>query len=281
VTVENIIQKIGYSTKSPNDESPIDLESFYSLFKVGNTFWDNSIEGFKYAANKTWYDLLAPTDRNKWEMSPPTVNAYYNPSMNEIVFPAGIMQPPYFSGELPEYVSYGSFGAIAGHELTHGFDDNGAKYDETGKLRDWWDNTTTANFDKKTQCFGDQYSKYTITGLEGEKININGKLTMGENIADAGGLNAAFRAWKAREAATGKQSPSIPGLEEFTNEQLFFISYSNSWCGRTRAGAQMSQVFSDPHSPAEFRILGTTANSDDFRKAFNCPVKKATCDLWF
>jgi endothelin-converting enzyme len=214
-------------------------------------------------------------------MSASTVNAYYSPNLNEIVFPAGIMQPPMFSGDLPDYISYGSFGAIAGHELTHGFDDHGAKYDANGKLRDWWDTFTTSNFDKKTQCFDKQYSKYFVIGPDGDKIYVNGKLTLGENIADAGGLNAAFRAWKAREAAAGKPDPKIKGLEEFTSEQLFFISYGNAWCDKTRAAALQQQVFTDAHSPAEFRVLGTTANAVDFRKAFNCPVKKATCDLWF
>jgi endothelin-converting enzyme len=214
-------------------------------------------------------------------MTAPTVNAYYSPQLNEIVFPAGIMQPPMFGGDLPDYVSYGSFGAIAGHELTHGFDDNGAKYDANGRLRDWWDSSTTTNFDKKTQCFNKQYSEYFIIGPDGEKVHLNGKLTLGENIADAGGLNAAFKAWKAREAASGQLNQRIPGLEEFSNEQLFFISYGNSWCEKSRPGQLMTQVYSDAHSPAKDRIIGTTSNSVDFKKAFNCPAKKATCDLWF
>jgi endothelin-converting enzyme len=279
--VANIVQKIGYSTKSPNDADPKSLSEYYDKLHISDNYWDNGVAGMKFTLDKSWNELLLPTDRNKWELSPPTVNAYYSPNLNEIVFPAGIMQPPIFSGDLPDYVSYGAFGAIAGHEITHGFDDHGAKYDANGRLRDWWDNSTLSNFEKKTQCFEKQYEKYSIIGPDGDKIFVNGKLTLGENIADAGGINAAFRAWKAREAAAGKPDAKIKGLEEFTNDQMFFVSYGNAWCEKTRPAALQAQVFSDPHSPADLRVVGTTANSADFKKAFNCPVKKATCDLWF
>jgi len=213
-------------------------------------------------------------------MTAPTVNAYYNPPLNEIVFPAGILQMPFFSGELPEYVSYGAFGATAGHELTHGFDDNGAKYDDEGRYRDWWDNSTTIRFQNKTQCFVKQYEQYWVEGLDGEKVPLNGKLTLGENIADSGGLNAAYRAWKKRESSPTAVNSQLPGLEKFTNDQLFFISYGNSWCEKARKEALLQQVYSDPHAPADKRVIGPVDNSEEFKKAFNCPVKKATCDLW-
>ena len=156
------------------------------------------------------------------------------------------MQTPTFSGDLPEYVSYGAFGATAGHELTHGFDDNGAKYDASGRYREWWDDATTARFDNKTQCFIKQYSQFSIEGLEGERVPINGKLTLGENIADSGGLNAAYRAWKNRQAAASTPNPGLPGLEQFTNDQMFFVSYANSWCEKVRKEALVQQVYGDP-----------------------------------
>jgi endothelin-converting enzyme len=275
------MQKIGYSTKSPNDASPKDLADFYQNLTVTKSYWDNGISVLQFATDRSWRELLKPTDRFKWEMTATTVNAYYNPSFNEIVFPAGIMQPPIFSGELPEYTAYGGFGAIAGHELTHGFDDTGAKYDTEGRLKDWWDNSTVSNFESKTQCFAKQYGAYSIQGPDGDKIPLNGKLTLGENIADAGGLNAAFRAWKGRESVTGRPDAGLPGLEEFSNEQLFFLAYANTWCDKTRPAALMGLVLQDPHSPSPWRIVGTTANSPDFKKAFSCPAKKANCDLWF
>lgn len=211
-------------------------------------------------------------------MSAPTVNAYYSPSGNEIVFPAGIMQLPVFSDVLPEYVSYGAFGAVAGHELTHGFDNNGAHYDENGRYSDWWDNTTVANFDKKTKCFVEQYGKYSIPGLDGKPLNVNGKLTQGENIADAGGLSAAYSAWERRDKV--KPNQLLQGLEEFSKEQMFFVSYANWWCGKTREAALVNQVLTDPHSPSDKRILGTLANSRPFKEAFKCKVKEPTCELW-
>jgi endothelin-converting enzyme len=212
-------------------------------------------------------------------MSAPTVNAYFSPSGNEIVFPAGIMQLPVFSSKLPEYISYGSFGAVAGHELTHGFDNHGSQYDENGVLNSWWDNKTTTQFDKKTQCFVDQYSKFSVPGLDaGEVVHVNGKLTLGENIADAGGLTAAYTAWKKRDTANPGQK--LPGLEMFSNDQMFFISYSNWWCGKVRKEQALSYVYSDPHSPADKRITGTTNNSAAFKKAFNCPVKTPQCEVW-
>jgi endothelin-converting enzyme len=254
------------------------LDAYYSKLSTSDNYFDNGFAIFQFEQNRTLYNLLKPTDRDRWDMTAPTVNAYYNPPGNEIVFPAGIMQIPNFSGELPEYVSYGGFGATAGHELTHGFDDNGAKYDEIGRYRDWWDNSTTVLFEGKTTCFIKQYSEYYVEGLEGEKVPVNGKLTLGENIADAGGLNAAFRAWKKREKSSF--NPALPGLEKFTNDQLFFISYANSWCEKKRKEALLKQVYSDPHSPADKRTLGPANNSPEFRQAFNCPSKKATCELW-
>ena len=273
-----MIQKVGFQTKNPSEESPKDLDEYYAQLRVTNNFFDNGLAYADFNQNKSWYDLLKPTDRDQWGMTAPTVNAYFNPPLNEIVFPAGIMQMPVFSGDLPEYVSYGGFGATAGHELTHGFDDNGSQYDDTGHYRNWWDNSTTARFENKTQCFVRQYSRYTVEGFDGEKVPVNGRLTLGENIADAGGLNAAYRAWKDREAKAF--NPSLPGLEEFTNDQLFFVSYANSWCEKIRKEALLKQVYSDPHSPADKRVVGPLDNSPDFREAFNCAVKKATCDLW-
>jgi len=232
----------------------------------------------KWAYDKSWNDLLKPVDRARWDMSAATVNAYYNPSGNEIVFPAGIMQLPVFGDALPEYVSYGAFGSVAGHELTHGFDNNGAHYDENGKYADWWDNATLANFDKKTQCFVDQFNKFTITGNDGKPLHVNGKLTLGENIADAGGLSASYAAWQRRNAA--KPDTHIAGLEQFTKEQMFFVSYSNWWCGKVRTGQAVQYIYSDPHSPADKRIVGTLANSQGFREAFKCKSKEPTCALW-
>jgi endothelin-converting enzyme len=277
--VANIIQKVGYSTVSPNVMDPNSLRDWYASMKISDNYFQNGIEYNKFNYNKAWNDLLKPVDKTRWSMTMPEVNAYYNPSFNEIVFPAGIMQLPAFGLGLPEYVSYGAFGAAAGHELSHGFDNSGSLYDQTGRLTPWWDNKTLANFGTRTQCFIDQFNKFTVPGLEpNETLHVNGKLTQGENIADTGGLTTAYRAWRMRDKANS--NPGLPGLEEYTNDQLFFISYANSWCGKMRNAQQVKIVLTNEHSPYQFRINGALANSGAFREAFNCPVKQPTCELW-
>ncbi|QDS78081.1 hypothetical protein FKW77_003728 [Venturia effusa] len=276
--VKNMVQKIGYPTASPNIMDPEDLQKHYDGLRISDDYFANSLNLNTRSHNKTWENLLKPVDRVKWEIYTPVVNAYYNPSGNEIVFPAGIMRKPYFGVELPEYVSYGSFGSIAGHETTHGFDNNGANYDEKGQLAVWWDDATIAEFDKKKQCFVDQYSKYTVVVGGNKTLHVNGELTLPENIADSGGANAAFRAWQKRNAE--KPNPLLPGLEKFTREQMFFISFATSWCGHARPETRELLLNADVHSPDKYRILGTMNNTVAFREAFQCKDKKPTCQLW-
>jgi endothelin-converting enzyme len=278
--VVNIIQKIGYQTASPDTANPKEVYEWYSNLPISrNTNWfENGRSTFAWGNQKGWEEILKPVDKNRWGMTAPTVNAYYSPSGNEIVFPAGIMQFPVFSSALPDYVNYGSFGAVAGHELTHGFDDHGSEYDENGVLRNWWDDSTRKNFEVKTSCFIKQYSNFTVEGLDGKPLPVNGKLTLGENIADAGGLTAAYSSWSKRNAA--RQNAGLPGLEEFSNDQMFFLSYATWWCGKVRKEQAANYIFTDPHSPNDKRIIGTTANSAAFRQAFNCKVKQPTCELW-
>ncbi|GAP91007.1 putative endothelin-converting enzyme [Rosellinia necatrix] len=276
--VHNIDQKIGYPTESPNIMDPDALRNYYKGLKITDSFFGNSLSSNKFSANQTWSALGKPVDRGEWGMQADIVNAYYNPAGNEIVFPAGIMQFPVFSVDLPGYVSYGAFASVAGHELSHAFDNSGRHYDENGNFTDWWTNRTVEEFDKRADCFVDQYNNFTIDGNDGKLLHVNGKLTLGENIADAGGVAAAFAAWKKRDAANPDQS--LPGLDHFTHDQLFFVFYANWWCGKVRREQAINYIFTDPHSPAFARILGTTANSRAFRESFDCPVKEPTCELW-
>ena len=187
-------------------------------------------------------------------MTADTVNAYYNPPGNEIVFPAGIMQKPvFYDPSVPQYLSYGAFGAISGHELSHAFDSTGRHYDERGNYTDWWNNATVDAFIQKAQCFVEQYEEFTVPNPHGEDLHVNGRLTLGENIADAGGLNAAFKAWKAKEKK--QRGQLLPGLQEFSKEQLFFVNYANWWCGKARPERAVELVFRDAHAPAWARIL--------------------------
>ncbi|KAI1657459.1 endothelin-converting enzyme 1 [Daldinia decipiens] len=276
--VNNIDQKIGFPTTSPNITNPEALQAYYSGLKISDSFFNNTLSSNAQETNRTWSALGKPVDHGEWGMQADIVNAYYNPVGNEIVFPAGIMQFPVFQLELPSYVSYGAFASVAGHELSHAFDNSGRHYDEHGNFTDWWTNNTVQEFDKRANCFVEQYSNFTVQGNNGESLHVNGRLTLGENIADAGGVSAAFAAWKSRTEASPDQN--LPGLDFFTQDQLFFVFYANWWCGKNRNEEAIRRIYTDPHSPAFARVLGTTANSKAFRESFKCPVKEPTCELW-
>jgi len=208
----------------------------------------------------------------------PAFRPDYNPPGNEIVFPAGILQPPLFDTSVPLYLTYGAFGSIAGHELSHAFDSSGRHFDANGNYTDWWTADTVAAFESRARCFVEQYSHFSIAAPDGTRVPVNGRLTLGENIADAGGAAAAYAAWvRSRSAADF----DLPGLEKrFAHEQLFFVGYSTFWCGKISPQVALNRVLSDPHAPDFARALGTMANSKAFLGAFKCPVKEPTCELW-
>ncbi|KAI1805706.1 endothelin-converting enzyme 1 [Daldinia bambusicola] len=276
--VNNIDQKIGFPTTSPNITNPEALQAYYNGLKISKSFFNNTLSSNAWETNRTWSALGKPVDHGEWGMQADIVNAYYNPVGNEIVFPAGIMQFPVFQLELPSYVSYGAFASVAGHELSHAFDNSGRHYDEHGNFTDWWTNRTVQEFEKRADCFVEQYGNFTVEGSGGEPLHVNGRLTLGENIADAGGVAAAFAAWRSR--VESKPDQDLPGLDFFTQDQLFFVFYANWWCGKNRREEAVRRIYTDPHSPAFARVLGTTANSKAFRESFNCPVKEPTCELW-
>ncbi len=201
-----------------------------------------------------------PVDRTEWGMTPQTINAYYNGSMNEIVFPAAILQPPFFDAAADDAVNYGAIGAVIGHEISHGFDDKGSQLDGDGRLRNWWTDDDRKAFDAITNRLVAQYSAYEP--LPGQ--HLNGKLTEGENIADLSGLQIAYKAWKL--SLDGKPSPTIDG---FTGEQRFIIGFAQVWRGKVRDERELELIATDPHSPAQFRADGTTINADAYHDAFH------------
>jgi predicted metalloendopeptidase len=203
-----------------------------------------------------------PVDRGDWEMTPPTVNAYYNPPMNEIVFPAGILQPPFFDAKADDAVNYGGIGAVIGHEMTHGFDDQGRQYDAKGNLADWWTPESDKRFKERAAGIVKQFSGYTAI----DDLKVNGALTQGENIADLGGLKIAYAAFQ--KAMAGKPREKIDG---FTPDQRFFLSWATVWRTSQREAAMRLQVNTDPHSPANFRVNGPLSNLDEFYEAFGIP----------
>jgi endothelin-converting enzyme len=277
--VHNIVQKIGYPTKSPDITDPKALKDYYKSVKISSaTYFDNALSIDRAEVVREWSAVGKPVDREEWGMTVPTVNAYYNPPGNEIVFPAGIMQFPVFDVNAPAYLSYGAFGSVAGHELSHAFDSTGRHYDQNGNYTDWWTNSTVAAFQERADCFVNQYANYTVPGPDNKPLHVNGRLTLGENIADAGGLSASFQAWKIR--ADENPNQNLPGLEFFTQEQMFFVSYSNWWCGKSRKETAINRIYTDPHAPKWARILGTMANSREFRESFECKAKEPVCELW-
>ena len=202
-----------------------------------------------------------PVDRSVWGMTPPTVNAYYNPSLNEIVFPAGILQPPFYDPKADDAVNYGGIGAVIGHEMTHGFDDQGRKVDSEGNLRDWWTKEDGEKFMAKADVVGKQYDAFSPL----DSVHVNGKLTMGENLADLGGLTIAYAAFlKTPQAKAGKV------VDGFTPEQRFFLSYAQIWRNNQRPEALRQQLQTDPHSPGHYRTIGPLQNFPEFHKAFAC-----------
>ncbi|WP_216368536.1 M13 family metallopeptidase [Limnovirga soli] len=245
------LKKIGYTDKW-RDYSKVNIDK--------NKFFDNLQS---CARNEYAYQLSKvgkPVDKTEWGMTPSTINAYYNPTFNEIVFPAGILQFPFFDATADDAINYGAIGMVIGHEMTHGFDDQGAQYDKDGNLKNWWSAADNERFMAKTKLVVDLYSSFTVL----DSMHINGALTQGENIADIGGINIAYDAFKM--TAQGKDTVKIDG---FTPDQRFFISLAQIWRDKEKDEAMISQINNDPHSPAEFRVNGPLMNFAPFYKAFN------------
>lgn len=280
--LDKFTAKIGYPDKwrdySALVVDPQDL--------VGNVRRANEFE--------TDYELAKlgkPLDRAEWFMTPQTVNAYYNPGLNEIVFPAAILQPPYFDADAEDAVNYGGIGAVIGHEIGHGFDDQGSKYDGDGKLEDWWTATDRAEFEARTKKLIDQYNAYRPEQLEPDGPHVNGELTIGENIGDLGGLAIAIDAYrialakKAQQAGGGTESAdgaadpidSAPVLDGYTGLQRVFLNWAKGWESKGRNEEVARRIATDPHSPNEFRCNGVVRNLDDFYRAFDVQPSDA---LW-
>ncbi|HAE25624.1 MULTISPECIES: M13 family metallopeptidase [Hyphomonas] len=244
--------KIGY---------PDEFETYDTLV-VGNSALDNAIASQKWQIEDNLADLGQPVDRTRWFMTPQTINAYYNPSFNEIVFPAAILQPPFFNISADPAVNYGAIGGVIGHEMGHGFDDQGAKYDGEGVLTNWWTEEDLAAFRQLGDALAKQYSAYCP--LDDGETCVNGRLTLGENIGDLGGLSLAYRAYQM--SLDGKEAPVIDGL---TGDQRFFMAWAQVWRAKYRDEAIRQQMLSDPHSPPVYRVNGVVRNLDKWYEAFD------------
>jgi putative endopeptidase len=270
VKLDALNLKIGYPEKWRD----------YADFKVTRDVYVTNVQrGDLFNVAFDMRKINKPVDRAEWDMTPPTVNAYYSPNYNEIVFPAGILQPPFFNDKADDAINYGGIGTVIGHEMTHGFDDQGAKYDAKGNLKNWWTPEDLKNFQERGDCIAKQFSGYQIeTGL-----NVNGKLVEGESIADLGGLTISYRAFQA----TLKGKPTPPPIDGFTADQRFFLGYGQIWASSIRI--EQARVFAsvDPHPPDNFRVNGPLSNMPAFSQAFHCSADstmvrspEARCRIW-
>lgn len=250
VKISKFTPKIGYP----------DTWRDYGALKVKkNDLYGNSLRATEFEYNRTIGKLGKPVDRKEWGMTPQTVNAYYNPTMNEIVFPAAILQPPYFDMEAEDAVNYGGIGAVIGHEIGHGFDDQGATFDGDGVLRNWWTPKDLSEFKKRTNALVAQYNSFQVF----PDLKVNGTFTLGENIGDLGGLSIAMKAYK-----TSLQGKPAPVMDGFTGEQRVLIGWAQAWLNKANDQSLRNQVGTDPHSPATFRVNGVVRNIPEFYEAF-------------
>ena len=267
IKLQGMANKIGYPDKW-RDYSKLEI--------VRGDELGNMERARRFEFERLLAKIGKPVDRGEWGMTPPTVNAYYDPQMNDINFPAGVLQPPAFDPNSDAAPNYGDTGGTIGHELTHGFDDEGRQFDAHGNLRDWWTAEDGKEFVKRASCISDQYSTYTII----DDIKINGKLTLGEDTADLGGLILAYMAWK--EDTKGQ---NLQPLDDLTPDQRFFVGYGQSWCGETRDETKRLRATVDPHSPEKYRTNGVVSNMPEFQEAFHCKagspmVNQNRCRVW-
>jgi endothelin-converting enzyme/putative endopeptidase len=265
--LRGVVDKIGY---------PDNWRDYSSVEIRPGDFLGDVERAAAFESHRDLAKIGKPVDRTEWEMSPPTVNAYYDAQMNDINFPAGVLQPPLFDPKMDDAPNYGNTGATIGHELTHGFDDEGRQFDAKGNLHDWWTKTDAKEFQQRADCVSDEYSQFKVV----DDIKINGKLTMGEDVADLGGTLLAYIAWKA--ANKGKVLQPIDG---FTPDQRFFIGMAQWACGSERPENLRANAITDPHSPNEYRVNGVVSNMPEFQTAFSCRlgqpmVREKACKVW-
>ncbi|KAK0633831.1 hypothetical protein B0T14DRAFT_467071 [Immersiella caudata] len=280
--VDNMVQSLGYYSSPTLDlKSPESLASYYKTLNITANYFDNVLAKRLHQLSQQMAATSKPADRlftisggdAAWE-----INAAYAPFENTITLSSGMFQSPLFSDQLPGYVSYSTLGGVVGHEIVHGFDSAGRLWNENAQPFPWWDNKTVAAYEERAQCFVKQYSEFTYPITGGKTANTDGEQTLGENISDAGGLQLAFKAWKKTQE--GKKDASLPGLEKFTHEQLFFMFFASGWCNSYTPKHNEESFATDVHAHDSQRIMGTTANSRAFREAFNCKVKEPACEIF-
>ncbi|CAF3407017.1 unnamed protein product [Rotaria socialis] len=277
-----IYENIGYPDYIASDNTT-QLELMYAEYIFNTSYISNVLQMQQVKAREDFRTLHEVVDHHAWGDLPPTVvNAFYEPSTNAISFPAGILQMPYFNKDAPKYLNYGGIGMVIGHEITHGFDDDGRQYDQDGNRIPWWSNDTISQFNQRKQCIIDQYSNYTVAQIH---KNINGEQTQGENIADNGGIKSSFFAYQNWAKENPNVDKRLPGLNKYSEEQMFFIGYAHGWCAKFTDAYAYNRVLTDVHSIPEFRVLGPLSNFAEFDRVFSCTPGQGNsrvnkCAVW-
>ena len=269
VKLAGISNKIGFPDKW-RDYSKLEI--------IRGDFFTDLERADNFERHRQLNKIGKPTDKLEWGMSPPTVNAYYNPTQNNINFPAGILQPPFYDNGMDDAVNFGGIGAVIGHELTHGFDDQGSKYDAAGDLRDWWTPADKAEFQQRTKCISDEYDQFVAV----DDVHLKGALTLGENTADNGGIRISLMALHNKMKEEKQAAKPIDG---FTPDQRFFLSYAQVWCQNVGPAQARLRAFTDPHSPGKYRANGVVSNMPEFQQTWGCKagqpmVRENACRVW-
>ncbi|HXZ78866.1 MAG TPA: M13 family metallopeptidase [Terriglobales bacterium] len=266
IKLDAIRNNIGYPDK---------WRDYSNLKIVRGEFAEDTLRANHFEFNRQLDKIGRAVDRTDWNMSPPTVNAYYRSAFNDITFPAGILQPPFYDAKLDDAMNYGGIGAVIGHELTHGFDDQGSQFDAQGNFKSWWTPEDRKEFENRTDCIVKEYEGFTVGDL-----HLRGKLTLGENTADNGGLRIAYLALEDQ-----LKDKDVPKMDGFTPQQRFFLGYARIWCQNITPEAARVRVYTDPHSPGQYRVNGVISNMPEFQKAFGCKVgqpmvRQNACRVW-
>ena len=269
--LSSIVNNIGY---------PDNWRDYSSVVVKADDYAGNSVRAAMFETQRQYNKIDKPTDRKDWGMTPPTVNAYYRPPMNDINFPAGILQPPFYGKLMDDAVNFGGIGVVIGHELTHGFDDQGRKYDAEGNFRDWWTPEDGKEFEQRADCTANEYSNFVSVKDEKGDIKLNGRLTLGENTADNGGLKLAYMALMSMIG-----DKAVKSIDGYTPAQRYFLAYGQVWCQNVTEQQARKLVLTDPHSPGRWRVNGAVQNSAAFQQAFGCKagqpmVPENACRVW-
>ncbi len=269
--LNTIVNNIGYPDK---------WRDYSSVEVTRDDYSGNARRAAAFEVHRQLQKIDKPTDRKDWSMTPPTVNAYYRPPMNDINFPAGILQPPFYSKDMDDAVNYGGIGVVIGHELTHGFDDQGRKYDAEGNFKDWWTPEDAKAFEERATCTADEYSSFVAVKDDKGEVKLNGRLTLGENTADNGGLKLAYMA-----LTDIMGNAPVKKIDGYTPQQRYFLAFGQIWCQNVTDQEARKRALTDPHSPGEWRVNGAVQNSAAFQQAFGCKagqpmVRENACRVW-